>query len=69
MSRVKRLPKDLATRAASTGRPQGTKAEEGSPRAVSWVQKVVKGPIMREPGAKEPVNAKSKGLGFLETRE
>lgn len=68
MYRVKRFPKDLATRADSTGGPQGTKAE-GSPRAVSWVQKLVKGPTVREPGAKEPVNAKSKGLGFLETRE
>ena len=36
------LPTHLATRAASTGGPQGTKAE-GSPKAVFWVQKVVKG--------------------------
>lgn len=53
------LPTHLATRAASTGGPQGTKAE-GSPKSVSWVQKVVKGPIVREPGAKEPVNAEKK---------
>lgn len=57
------LPTHLATRAASTGGPQGTKAE-GSPKAVFWVQKVVKGPITEggqgAPGAKEPVNADKK---------
>lgn len=51
------------------GRGRGHREPRPRVHTVSWMQRAVQGPRVKDPGAKEPVGAEKKRTRFLEARE